>query len=177
MRPSKTRYQLWQVMLAIAVLAGLFAAFGVIGAVQLVVVIGVPFLPIYLAPPGRRLRTLVWVSSIYPLLILSSFYATWLTAWCVLGHPPRPYTDDPDRLGSIVRMVRGVPFLLLTVGTPLIGFIGAPLIIAGVYWNMAQRRTSPWNGALQILAPPCAWLSAYAILQWDPGRVLVWFMD
>ena len=66
MRASKARYRLWQVMLAVAILAGLFAVFGVIGSISVAVVLGVIFLPILLAGPGRRLRAAAWVGSIYP---------------------------------------------------------------------------------------------------------------
>jgi hypothetical protein len=173
MRPTKARYQLWQVMLAIAVLAGLFAVFGVAGAV----VIGMIVLPILLAGPGRRVRTMVWISSIYPFLILSAFYATWLTAWCILGHRPRVNLDDPKYISPIVDVVSAGPFILAGFGTPLIWFGCAPLILAGVYWNMAQRRIPPRRGALQLLVPLFAWLWAYAILLWDPADVLNWYLD
>jgi hypothetical protein len=164
-------------MLAIAVLAGLFAAFGVFGAVAIVIVIGVILLPILLAGPGHRLRAMVWVSSIYPFLILSSFYATWLTAWCVLGHPPRPYTDDPHRLGPSVHVIRSMTGSLIMAGVPLIWFVHAPLTLAILYWNMAQRKTPVGKGIMQLLIPPLAWLSAYAVLKWDPGHVGTWFID
>jgi hypothetical protein len=42
-------------MLAIAVLAGLVAFFGVTGAIAIVIVTGAIVLPIVLAGPGRRL--------------------------------------------------------------------------------------------------------------------------
>ena len=135
-------------MLAIAGLAGLFAGFrmaGMVGAVAMVVVTGVIVLPILLAASGRRLRAAVWVSSIYPVLILSSLYATWLTAWCVLGHRPRAFTDDPDHLDPIVNMVRALPFFFL-LEAPLIWFVCAPLMLGVVCWNMAQRKTSPRKG-------------------------------
>jgi hypothetical protein len=104
-------------MLAIAGLAGLFAVFGVIVATGVVIVVGVIVLPILLARPEGRLRAAVWVSSVYPFLILSSFYATWLTAWCVLGHRPRMYLDDPRDISPIVDMVRAVPYLFV-MGAP-----------------------------------------------------------
>jgi TRAP-type mannitol/chloroaromatic compound transport system permease large subunit len=163
-------------MLAIAVLAGLFAGFGVIVATGVVIVISVVSLPILLARPGGRLRAAVWVSSIYPSLILSSFYATWLTAWCVRGHRPRVYLDDPRDISPIVDAVGAAPYFLL-LGAPLIWFVCAPLILAVVYWNMAQRKTSPREGALQLLTPVGAWLLAYAILRCDPGDVIMWYFD
>ena len=176
MRPSRARYQLWHVMLAIAVLAGLFAVFGVTSAFAMVVVIGVIFLPILLAPSGRRLEAAVWVSSVYPVLIVSSFYAPWLTAWCVLGRRPRAFTDDTGYLGPIVDGVRTAATYFL-MGAPVIWFVCAPVTLAVVYWNMAQRRTPPWKGAAQLLIPVCAWLSIYAISRWDPCDVLTWYFD
>ena len=104
-------------MLAIAGLAGLFAGFGVIVATGVVIAVGVVSLPILLARPGGRLRAAVWVSSLYPFLILSSFYATWLTAWCVLGRRPRVYLDDPRDISPIVDAVGAAPYFLL-LGAP-----------------------------------------------------------
>jgi hypothetical protein len=49
-------------MLAIAVLAGLFAVLGVAPAI--VIVIGALSTPILLADPGRRIRTAAWVASV-----------------------------------------------------------------------------------------------------------------
>jgi hypothetical protein len=42
---------------------------------------------------------------------------------------------------------------------------------------MAQRKTPVGKGVMQRLIPPFAWLSAYAILQWDLGHVWMWFID
>ena len=172
MRPFEARYRLWQIMLAIAALAGLFAAFGVAAAV----VIGGICLPILFAAPGRGVRVLVCVASIYPFLILSALYATWFTAWCVLGHRPRVALDDPFSISPIIDFMMWAPHMLL-FGAPLIGFIYAPLIIAGVYWNMAQRRTPPRKGAEQLLIPAFAWLLSFLILWADPVSVLDWFLD
>jgi hypothetical protein len=163
-------------MLAIAVLAGLFAVFGVIVATAVVIVVGVIVLPIPLARPGGRLRAAVWVSSIYPFLILSSFYATWLTACCVLGRRPRVYLDDPGHISPIVDVAGGTAGLLL-MGTPLIWFVCAPIILAVVYGNMARRTTSPREGTMQLLTPVCAWLLAYNIMICDSGDVIMWYFD
>ncbi len=118
----------------------------------------------------------MWVSSIYPFLILSPFYATWLTAWCVLGRRPRVSLDDPKLISPIVDAVGATPGLFL-MGAPLIWFVCAPIILAVVYWNMARRKTSPREGALQLLTPVCAWLLAYAILRCDSGDVIMCYID
>ena len=160
-------------MLAIAALAGLFAVFGVIRAAVICVVV----LPIPLAAPGHKLRAAVWVCSLYPVLILFSFYATWVTAWCVLGHRPRVYLDDPTRISPIVGMVASTPYILLTSGLPIIWCVCAPVLLAMAYWNIAQRRTRPLKEAMQLVIPLCAWLLVFGILRWDPGYVLYWYFD
>ena len=113
MRPAKARYQLWQIMLAIAVLAGLFAAFGVTLGAAIGIVIGVIALPVLLAPAGCRLRAAAWVCSLYPLLVLSSLYVTWFIAWCVLGHRPRFPFDDPGHISPAVDVLYIATHLLM----------------------------------------------------------------
>ncbi len=49
---TRPRYQLWQIMTAIAVFAGLFAAFGVIGTIAILIVISVLTVPVILAGRG-----------------------------------------------------------------------------------------------------------------------------
>jgi hypothetical protein len=176
MRPSRARYQLWQIMLAIAILAGLFAVLSVPGAVALAVVTvvtAVISLPFLLAGPGRRLRAAAWISSAYPFVILVSLHVTWLAAWCILGHAPRPYTDDPDRLGLIVTVARCVTLILLVVGTPLIWFVYVPAII--VVANVSRRGMRPGEGLLRLLVLLGAWLVSFAVAWWDPAEVLRWF--
>jgi hypothetical protein len=179
MRASKARYQLWQIMLAIAVLAGLFAIFGVAVEAGIVVVFSIVFLPILLVAPGHRVRAAAWISSIYPLLLLSSLYATWFTAWCVLGHRPRSSLDDPKYISSIVEVPYVSAFLLL-YGSISAFLVCPPLAIAHVADRISRRRIGPWKGAAWMLVPLSAWLSFLAILRWDllmVGSIIGWYMD
>lgn len=181
MRPAKTKYQLWQIMLAIAVLAGLFAVFGVVGTVAILVVISVVCLPILLAPSGRKLLAAEWVCSLYPLLILGSLYATWLTAWCVLGHRPRSSLDDPKSISPIV----DVPYLstfLLLYGVVFILLLCPVLLSAEVADIISKGRDKPLKEAARRLVVPILWglflwVSSIVLLRWDPLRVGDWYMD
>src|SRR5262245_3669981 len=107
MRLYKARYRLWQIMLAIAVFAGLFAMlaiFGVTFAAAIIIAVGVIVLPILLAGPGPRLGAPAWAFAPPPLLALLSLYAAWFTAWLVLGHRPRSSLDDPKFISSLVEV-------------------------------------------------------------------------
>ena len=120
----------------------------------------------------------MWVASIYPALIVASFYATWLTAWCVLGHRPRVSLDDPKYISPIVDGVAAIPFMLLKIGLPLIWLVLAPIVLAVVGWDLAKKETPARRGDLQIiLIPVGAWLFAYVFLLCDPGQVVEWYID
>jgi hypothetical protein len=125
----EAKYKLWHIMLAIAAIAGLFAKYGVILTFGVLLAASACLLPICLARPGRRLRAAAWVCSLYPLFIIGSLYATWLAAWCVLGHQPRVSLDDPKYISPIV----DVPFALtwaFVFGTPLVLFVSVPIVFA-----------------------------------------------
>jgi hypothetical protein len=178
MRPTKARYQLWQIMLAIAVLAGLFAGFGVTGGIAVGIVICVIGLPILLASAGRRLRAVAWVCSIYPLLVLASLYATWFTAWCFLGHPPRPYLDDPTSICPAVDVLYISTYLFiegLWFSLPL----AVPVWLGLLGRVVSQERIDPWMKADRMLSPLVVWPASLVFLGFgcSLARVLDWFVD
>jgi hypothetical protein len=179
MRPGKARYQLWQSMLAIAVLAGLFAAFGVTGGVAIGIVAGVILLPILRARPGHRLRAAVWVSSLYPLLIVFSLYATWFTAWVVLGHRPRSSLDDPKFISPIV----DVPYIstfVLMLGAPFSLISSWLLMLFYIAQNNEWRPELPGRRAALIFVPILVWILVFAIGGsglFGIGYITEWYMD
>ena len=57
--PRRFKIELWKIMVSVAVLAGVFAVFGVTSAVAMLALIAALVLPVHLASPGRRL----WVAA------------------------------------------------------------------------------------------------------------------
>jgi hypothetical protein len=173
-------------MLVVAILAGLFAVFEVTEAVGMLIAISTVFLPTVIAARGRRLHTAAWVVSLYPVLLLTSLYATWLTAWCVLGHRPRSFLDDPKFISPLVE----VPYVstgMLMLGFPFALFLCVPLLLADVGHSVLQsrgvlqRRVRLRKGAVQLVVRLCVWLSFLIIpLWWDHlgiSSILGWYMD
>lgn len=167
-------------MLAIAVLAGVFAVCGVKDGIGVLIVVSAVFLPIVMASPARRWQIAAWVGSLYPLLLLAFLHATWLTAWCVLGHRPRVSLDDPKHIGPIVDvLIISTTTLmagLLTFALPL----GAYLVFAHILLSVRSEGCRPLNVAAQLIVPLCLWLSPLAIVGlmhlFGFEDVIAWFM-
>lgn len=179
MRQPRLKYRLWHVMLLIAVLAGLFAAFGIIGAVAMLAVIGVFVLPVVWAPRGRRLCAAAWGASLYPALLFGSFYATWFMAWCFLGHRPLASRDDPKFISPLVLVPRDAAlFLMLAAPFALLACI--VLVPACVVQHARREGLRPGQTTARLIIPLVLWLSLIMIPQWDLfdfGSILEWFFD
>lgn len=163
MRPFPARYQLWQVMLAIAVLAGLFAWFGVTGALA----IALFSTPVLLAGRGRRVRAAAWVAALCPIALLASLYATWFTAWLVLGHRPRPDLDDPRLISPVVEGLN-LSIGLLLMGMPSSVLVWIAAMIADTAVALKQKRRTDAGAlargrawAFVLLA---VWIAFFALL-------------
>ncbi len=168
MKLHRVRFTIGQLMIVVAAVAFLLiwrdfrVAFALVG-LGLVILI-----PAAIAPPGRRLEAASWACSLQPVVMLFYLYATWVTAWIVLGHCPRPSLDDPKHIGPVVE----VPYVMF-VFSFLYGWViclCAGLLLTAV---CCARRSDP----RPLLALPFAWLAGYVVLVLDPLRVLDWFLD
>jgi hypothetical protein len=168
--------RLWHNLLAIAVIAGLFAAFEVIGTIAFLIVIPALVMPVVLARPGFRFRTAAWVASLYPLLLVGSFYATWMTAWIVLGHRPRMSLDDPKYISPIVEVPFAATYLLM---------MGAPgafalCVLALVEQGGIRGGVRPGKAVAQLLVFVLLWLCPFLLSAADLfgfDEVIGWFID
>jgi hypothetical protein len=164
----RVRFTIGQLMIAVAAVAVLLVwrdvrvAFALVG-LGLVVVI-----PAAIAPPARRLEAASWASSLQPAVILSYLYLTWVTAWCVLGHCPRPALDDPNRISPVV----DVPYVMFafsaSYGWGICACTG--FLLAA---TCCVRRSNP----RPLVALPFAWLAGYIALMFDPLGVFFWYAD
>jgi hypothetical protein len=166
-------------MLAIAALGGLFAFFGVTGAVAIIILAGAVVAPILLAGPGRRLGTAAWATSLFPLLLPLSLYATWFTAWAVLGHRPRSSLDDPKSISPIVEVPYAATGLCL-MSVMLSWAVSILLMMAHVAESISRRHILPLKVAALLLAPILVWGSVFAFLYLGllgADHIIEWYMD
>jgi hypothetical protein len=154
-------------MLAIAVLAGLLAAFGVLDAVTMLVVISVLVLPILCASPRRRLGVAAWVFSLYPLLGLFFLHATWFTACCILGHRPRMMREDNPEFISPIVMALCNATILLILGSPFALTLCVTLVLACETLSVRREGPRPLKAAARLLVLILLWLSPIVVLQWN----------
>ncbi len=112
----------------------------------------------------------------YPVLLLSSLYHTWVVAWFVLGHLPRPNLDDPKYISLFVDIPYGVTMLLM-MGAPgafLLGVFLSPIALDRPAAS-SRRRALRWLAALGVLV--LLWAAAIWFLRADPWEVGTWYFD
>jgi hypothetical protein len=159
-------------MLGIAILAGFFRVCGVIEGIGVLIAISAGVLPVVMASPARRLSVAAWVGSLYPVLLLSFLYATWLTAWCTLGHRPSSH-DDPKHISVLVYMLF-VSSATLVVGLlRLAPLLSAYFVIVQAVVSIRSEGLSPFQAALRLFLALSLWLLVLAIARCD---ALGWLM-
>jgi hypothetical protein len=179
MRFLNSKYKIWQIMLATAIVACLFAAFRMPRAAEISGAIFAVTLPIVLARRGRKLRTAAWVCSLYPLYILGSFYAIWLTAGFVLGHRPRIGLDHSDHISRIVQgpIKLNHAFIL---GLPVVLFLIGPLVLIHDVQSFRSEGLHPNRTVARWVIPALVWLGAFGIVWFrlfGVAEILDWYWD
>ena len=127
-------------------------------------------------PAPRWLRRLaLWMAG-YPLLMLASLYATWLSAWVALGHRPRASLDDPKYIGPGVDVFY-LAFILLMFGAIPALAVHVVALLAMLAVDRSPDRLVPPSTRLRLALAALAWVVALIVLASDPGRVLNWYLD
>lgn len=112
------------------------------------------------------------VTWVYPCLLVTSLYGTWLVAWAVLGHQPVPSIDDPKYISPIV----SAPYFASAI--VLMGFPPAFLLglILAVVFGISRRLRWTVICAME-LGLAALWFATIAFVRWDPLRVMEWWID
>jgi hypothetical protein len=164
----RPQFRIWWLMAGVAVVAMLLAWVHVDAVVAMAGMLLVVILPALLAPATRRLEAAAWAASLQPPVPLVYLYATWVVAWCVLGHRPRVYLNDPKYLGEIVAILRCMFFVAFLPGSAIC--LGTGLVLTVV---CSARRSVHWP----LVVLPLAWLAAFVLFRWDPLGVSEWLFD
>jgi hypothetical protein len=178
MRLLRIRLTIGKVMVAIAAIAVALAI------IDQVITYLAPTLAILISvyviwtKPGRRLDIAAWVVALYAFVPPALLYATWLTAWLVLGHRPVSSLNDPKYISRLV----DVPYeathwselgLLVSLVACLL------LIVVEVVLFFAKKRVNWTRVGLLVVLTPVSWFLAYWLFCLGEAkfRVFEWFMD
>jgi hypothetical protein len=109
----------------------------------------------------------------YPLLAAICFYSSWLVAWVMLGHVPRPMLDDPKSIGGVM------DFAYVVAGLSLISFpILTPLFLCSSFFcPLRFSKHQVFQGLILALAYICMSAAIAMTIWYDPGSVVEWWLD
>lgn len=114
-------------------------------------------------------RWIVIACHMIPFLIPALVYTEWFLAYCILGHAPIPYTDDPKGIAGVDEL-HALTFLIM--------FCFPPIFIFSIVFcvtDLAMSRPGFLRGALRFIGLALSWVAAGALL--GRGNVLEWFFD
>jgi hypothetical protein len=117
----------------------------------------------------RMLGMLHLAAMAYPMLLVGQFYGCWLLAWAMLGRPPRPSWDDPK---DVLGWIYGIAGLLVPL-MPAALFAA----LCSITLRLARSRSGPVKQIALVLLTLTLWISGWALLRWDPWRVVEWWID
>lgn len=120
---------------------------------------------------AKTFRRVAFVSLIWPALVAVLLYGEWLLATWSLGHTPRPSLDDPMD-------VAGSRWMHVITTLAILGAVPAALL-ALVLNTIAMELHQPTvlRGLLRLAAVMMSWAVLAALVHWDPGAVLLWWLD
>src|SRR5215212_1168233 len=99
----------------------------------------------------------------YPYLLVGGFFVTWVAARLSLGHWPRPYLDDPQRIGGWVDVPYAMTGVFINVGLP--AFVAAlAALLYYAFRDASRRRHLLTVAAVSLLFM----IAAISFLWWDP---------
>lgn len=166
MQLPRMQFRIGGFMVAVAIMACLLAWFEVVAVIAMSGLVLVVVVPTLLASPRRRIEVAIWASCLQPVVVLLYLYATWITAWCVLGYRPRPSLDDPKFISPIV----DVPYEMFANSYAELILLGTGLLLVSVCFVRRSNR-------LLLLIVPVAWVTGWISLFSDPFGVFFWYAD
>jgi len=105
----------------------------------------------------------------YPVLLVATYYGTWVLGWLTLGHPPRASLDDPsDTLGGVY-WASGVVVMLMPIA-----LVASIVTIALRFLSSAVPKST---AILHAVIDVAVWTVVIFHLRSDPIGVVNWWID
>lgn len=109
----------------------------------------------------------------FPVLVLASFYATWVAGRLALGYWPRSSLDDPKNIEGGLMWLYNVTAVLVIYGVPLFGLALLMLTLICLF-----RRQDGWKIRLiELSAALMLFVGLFLFSRWDPQSVIEWYFD
>jgi hypothetical protein len=105
----------------------------------------------------------LWILAFAPIWLWSSMLIEAILTWHSLGHWPGspPYRPDTGTYQRVAEIAAAIFCTVLAAGIPI----------------AVRRRTLTWQLVAAMTGIIVLWLTALALLGYDPGGVVDWAMD
>lgn len=119
----------------------------------------------------KTFRRVAIVSLLWPALVVVLLYGEWLLATWSLGHVPRPSLDDPME-------VAGSSWMHMITTLAILGAVPAAVLALVVNTiAMELHRPTVLRGLVRLATVMTSWAVLVVLVRWDPGAVLLWWLD
>jgi hypothetical protein len=171
MNPPRFRVNLRQLMIAVAALSVMFTMLGVVGGSIATLFLLMVIVPLKAPAGAKRIEAWAISSALFPLLTLTSVFATWLAARLALGHDPDPLEFQKSYPSPLIVGAR--------ITTDFLAFLLPISFVVCAFTTVAAAKRRTWSdleltgkkNALMAAPCPILWCAVFAFLYWDPFRI------
>ncbi|MGJ8656259.1 MAG: hypothetical protein ACSHX6_07400 [Akkermansiaceae bacterium] len=110
---------------------------------------------------------------IYPVLLITSFYATWFAARYHLGHWPIASLDDPKSIKGFWMWTYSSTIFLALLGLP----IAIALTAYDTFTKYQSASSNKKKSLLKIATGTSLLITTYWIIGNEPQDILQWLLD
>ncbi len=110
---------------------------------------------------------------IFPIVLVLSFYFTWLAGRISLGHWPIPHIDDPKSIRGFWMWTYDLTAILFYIGIPASFLYAIVSLIRCLITNSTNWR----NRVAEVIVGFSLFVLVFVVLRWDPSNMMEWFFD
>ncbi len=117
---------------------------------------------------------MLWIVAYrYPIIAASCFYLSWIVAWLMIGHQPRPMLDDPENIGGVMDIAYVIS-MVAVMSVPMLTPVG---FAASFFCPVNSDRNRIAKSSILAIVYIGMCFALWLLVRADPGDIFEWWMD